>query len=206
MIRDLNTNTGPSLRAALAAALLLAACLRAEEPKTARAPEPLTPRNDIPGVANYAKVSEALHRGAKPTPEGFALLKKMGIKTIVDLRSLHTEGDMLQGTGLQYVRIYCRAAHPENENVVKFLQVLRDPKNQPVFVHCQRGADRTGMMVAVYRIMEQGWSVEDAAKELGRFGFSTIWTEIVKYLKNFNKETMTKLLEKAEPVKVEVVQ
>jgi len=189
-----------------AAAVVLAVCSGAEEPKTVPSRQPLLPRNDIPGLPNYAKVSEALHRGAQPTPEGFAELKRIGVKTVIDLRALHSDQYKLQGTGLQYVRIYCKAWHPEDEDVVKFLQVVRDPKNQPVFVHCQHGADRTGMMVAAYRVVEQGWSVEDAAKELDRFGFHTIWTDIAKYLKSFSKEAMTKLLEHAKPVKIEVVE
>lgn len=61
------------------------------------------------------------------------------------------------------------------------------------------------MMVAVYRVVEQGWGVEEASKELERFGFHTIWTDIAKYLKNFQKERMLKLLENTAPVKVEVV-
>jgi protein tyrosine/serine phosphatase len=187
-------------------ALLVAAAALAEEPKaTAPAREPLTPRNDIPGLKNYAKVSDALHRGQQPTAEGFAELKKMGVKTVVNLRSFNSDRDELEGLGLQYVHIYCKAWHPEDEDVVKFLQVVSDPKNQPVFVHCQHGADRTGMMVASYRIVEQGWSVEDAAKELDRFGFHTLWTDIAKYLKDFNKTRLTKLMGDAKPAKIEVV-
>lgn len=98
-----------------ATVLLLAACLQAEEPQAAPAQEPLTPRQDLPGLTNYAKVSEALHRGAQPTAEGFAELKKMGIKTVVNLRSFHSDRGKLQGTGLQYVHIYCKAWHPEEE-------------------------------------------------------------------------------------------
>lgn len=187
-------------------ALLAAAVALAEEPKAAApAREPLTPRNDIPGLKNYAKVSDALHRGQQPTAEGFAELKKMGIKTIVNLRAFNSDRNELEGLGLQYVHIYCKAWHPEDEDVVKFLQVVSDPKNHPVFVHCQHGADRTGMMVASYRIVEQGWSVEDAAKELDRFGFHTVWTDIVKYLKDFNKERLAKLIGDAKPLKIEVV-
>jgi protein tyrosine/serine phosphatase len=186
--------------------LFFAAVALAEEPKAAApAREPLTPRNDIPGLKNYAKVSDALHRGQQPTAEGFAELKKMGIKTVVNLRSFNSDRSELEGLGLQYVHIYCKAWHPEDEDVVKFLQVVSDPKNQPVFVHCQHGADRTGMMVASYRIVEQGWSVEDAAKELGHFGFHTVWTDIATYLKDFNRARLTKLMGDAKPVKIEVV-
>ena len=80
--------------------------------------------------------------------------------------------------------ISCTAWHPEDENVVKFLQVLRDPKNRPVFVHCQHGADRTGLMVAIYRIAVQGWSRQDAIQEMtqGGTGFHEVWTNLIDYL------------------------
>lgn len=192
------------MRRAVAVLPLLVLQLFAEEAK-APAREPLTPRNDLPGLANYAKVSDVLHRGAQPSAAGFAALKRMGLRTVVNLRSFNSDRDELKGTGLQYVHIYCKAWHPEDEDVVKFLQVVRDPKNHPVFVHCQHGADRTGMMVAAYRVVEQGWSVEDAAQELGRFGFHTVWTDIVRYLKEFSRERMLRLLEQAKPVKIDVV-
>lgn len=211
------------------AAMLLAAALSAEEPKPAPAPppavapavpaptaneakpaepasrEPLQPRNDVAGVENFAKISDGLYRGAQPTPEGFAQLKKMGIKTIVNLRSFNSDRSEMKGTELQYVHIYCKAWHPEDEDVVKFLKVMQEPKNLPVFVHCQHGADRTGMMVAVYRILHQGWPADEAAKETHNFGFHKIFRDIQKYLKNFDAEKMKALVEKTEAPKIDVV-
>jgi protein tyrosine phosphatase (PTP) superfamily phosphohydrolase (DUF442 family) len=190
--------------ALLALALVLAFAIRAGEPQPA-AREPLTPRDDIPGVKNYAKVSEALHRGEQPTAAGFAELKKLGIKTVVNLRSFHSDRDELKGLGLQYVHIYCKAWHPEDEDVAEFLKVVKDPKHQPVFVHCQHGADRTGMMVAAYRMVEQDWPTEDAFKEIHNFGFHKVWKDIAQYLKQFDKARMQTLVERAAMPKVDVV-
>lgn len=164
------------------------------------------PRNDIPGLKNFAKVSDILYRGEQPTAEGMAELKKMGVKTVVNLRSFNSDKEELKGTGLQYVHIYCKAWHPEDEDVVKFLQVMRDPNNHPVFIHCMHGADRTGMMAAVYRICHQGWKNEDAAKELHNFGFHTIWTDIVKYLDKFDRAKIDEEIQKAKPIKVRVIE
>jgi tyrosine-protein phosphatase SIW14 len=183
------------------AILLAVASIQAED---AKAPPFATSRDDVPGVKNFAKVSDILYRGEQPTAEGFAQLKKMGVKTVVNLRSFNSDRGKLKGLGLQYVHIHCKAWHPEDEDVAKFLKVLRDPANQPVFVHCQHGADRTGMMVASYRIFHQGWSNERAAKELSNFGFHTIWTDIVKYLNGFDRARLEKRIE-TESVTVEVV-
>jgi len=185
--------------------LFLAACLYSEEAKTAATREALAPRNDVPGLKNYAKVSDTLHRGAQPTAEGFAELQKLGVKTIINLRAFNSDRDELKGLGLQYVHIYCKAWHPEDEDVAKFLQAVRDPKNQPVFVHCQHGSDRTGMMVAIYRMFEQGWSADEAAKELKPFGFHELWTEIAKYLRTLDKTTIERQMEKVKPAKMQVV-
>ena len=167
--------------------------------------ELIKPRSDVAGVENFAKVSDVLYRGAQPTAEGFAQLKKMGVKTIVNLRSFSSDRSELKGTDLQYVHIYCKAWHPEDEDVIKFLKVIKDPKNHPVFVHCLHGADRTGMMVASYRIMEQGWPVDEAAKETHNFGFHKVFGDIQKYLKNFDLQKMTPLVEKASMPKIDVV-
>ena len=190
--------------------LLFAFAAKAEDPAPA-APETsttqklLTPRDDVPGVKNFAKVSDGLYRGEQPTAEGFAELKKMGIKTAVNLRSFHSDHSLLAGTGLQYVHFYCQAWHPEDEDVAKFLKVLKDPNNRPVFVHCQHGADRTGMMVAAYRMVEQSWSSEDAARETHNFGFHMIFTEIQEYLKRFNAAAMAKTVDETAAPKIEVV-
>ena len=163
----------------------------------------LSPRGDIPGLTNFARISDGLYRGAQPSAEGFAELKKLGIKTVVNLRSFHTDRQKLKGTGLQYLHIYCKAWHPEDEDVIEFLKVVRDPANQPVFVHCLHGADRTGMMVASYRIIEQGWTIPDAADELPRFGFHTIFKQIPKYLKGFVSESIQNGVNDGRGAKVE---
>jgi protein tyrosine/serine phosphatase len=165
----------------------------------------LQPRNDLAGLRNFAKVSDVLYRGAQPTQEGFRTLKAMGVKTVINLRAAHSDRDKLAGTGLNYVHIRAKAWHPETEDVLKALRVILDPANQPVFVHCQHGADRTGMIIASYRMVEQGWKREEAAKELPNFHFHPVWTEITGYLASFDREEVKKRLEKLDAVSVETV-
>jgi len=165
----------------------------------------LTPRRDFPGLANFAFISEGLYRGEQPGPEGIAQLKKMGVKTIVNLRAFHSDRDALRGTGLQYVHIRCQAWHPESEDVAQFIKLVRDEKNQPVFVHCQHGSDRTGMMVASYRILELGWSPADAASEVYNFGYHRIFRDIRSFLLEFSDERMRKLIERTPAPQVETI-
>lgn len=186
---------------------LLTACNCSQVPGivTSSTAQLAQPRNDIPGLSNFAQVSDTLYRGAQPTREGFTALKKMGIKTILDLREWHSDIDMLKGLGLQYGSIPSNAAHLEEEDVVAFLKVVTNPANQPVFVHCQHGSDRTGAMVAVYRIYVQGWRKEDAIKELDNFGMHHIYYNIPKYLNNFNPETIKNKIPLAPEPKVELI-
>ena len=175
------------------------------EPPPAAAEKPFSIRADLPGVSNFAQVSEALYRGEQPTAEGMHELADLGIKTVVNLRSFHSDRDELRGTGLRYAHIACKTWHPEEEDVVRFLSILRDPANQPVFVHCQYGSDRTGMMVACYRIVEQGWTPERAAEELSRFGFHEFWDGIRKFLAKLDRAAIERRVEKAPRETLDVV-
>jgi len=160
-----------------------------DEPGTAWA----TPIAGIAGLPNFHRVSDGLYRGAQPTSaEGFRRLEKMGIKTVLNLRSLHSDKKLLAGTGLAYESINMKAWHAENEDIVRFLQIVTDPDRQPVFVHCQHGADRTGTMCAVYRIVVQGWDKEEAIRETryGGFGFHEIWTGLPKYIRKLDIQTI----------------
>jgi tyrosine-protein phosphatase SIW14 len=163
---------------------------------------PATMPAEIRGVEKFARVSEGLYRGAQPTAEGFAQLKRMGIKTVVSLRSFHTDTRLLQGSGLAYIRIGCNAWSPQDQDVITFLKIVRDPRNQPVFVHCAQGVDRTGMMVAAYRIAEQGWSTQDAEKELQDFGFHPIWADIRRHVERFDIDLLRGGLQNATAMSI----
>lgn len=138
----------------------------------------------LEGVPNLHKVSDTLYRSAQPSAEGMKNLKAMGIETIVNLRSFHSDRDKIKETGLAYEHIYMKAWHPEEEDAVRFLQIATNPKRTPVLVHCQHGADRTGAMCAIYRVAVQGWSREEALKEMteGGFGFHGIWQDLVQWI------------------------
>ena len=69
-------------------------------------------------------------------------------------------------------------------DVVRFLKIVTDENRQPVFIHCQYGADRTGVMCAVYRIAVDGWSKPQAIGEMtkGGFGFHSFWTGFIAFI------------------------
>ena len=142
---------------------------------------------ELPGLSNLHKVSSNIYRGAAPTAEGIQQLKKLGIETIVDLRDVGSPDD-LRGTGMTYVRIPATAWQPEEKDVVQFLQTVTDAGRLPVFVHCQRGADRTGMMCAIYRVAVQGWSKDEAIEEMtkGGFGHHAIWKNLAQFIRDLD--------------------
>ena len=142
------------------AMLLLAVCLpgfAVEQPAAETAPSAARPAAwaepiEMTGVPNLHKVSDALYRSAQPTAEGMRNLKELGVKTIINLRSFHSDRGEIGETGLGYEHIYMKAWHPEEKEVVRFLQLVTDPDRTPVLVHCMHGADRTGVLSAVYRV------------------------------------------------------
>lgn len=147
-------------------------------------------RLEVPGVENLHKVSEELYRGAQPSSEGMQQLKELGIKTIVNLRSFHSDRGEIGDTGLSYEHIYMKPWHAEDKEVVRFLNIVTDPNRTPAFVHCQRGADRTGTMCAIYRIAVQDWRKDEAIEEMtkGGFGFYTKWQNLIDYIRELDIE------------------
>jgi protein tyrosine phosphatase (PTP) superfamily phosphohydrolase (DUF442 family) len=148
---------------------------------------------DVPGVENAYRVSADLHRGAQPTANGFAELSRRGIRTVVNLRLLHSDRDDLEKSNLAarrlgYVHIPMGAWEANEDQVVQFLRVVTDEQLQPVFVHCQHGSDRTGTMVAAYRIVVQGWSKEAAIQEMreGPFGFHQVWVNLPHFVEQMD--------------------
>jgi tyrosine-protein phosphatase SIW14 len=150
-------------------------------------------RIELPGLPNFYKVSDGLYRGAQPTSEGMKQLEKLGVKTVINLRSLRSDRNEIKNTGLAYEHIIMTTLNVEDEDVVYFLQIVTDSKRTPVFVHCQHGADRTGTMCAIYRIAVQGWSKDEAIEEMtkGGFGFHTFWRNLPNYIRNLDVQKIT---------------
>ncbi len=172
---------------------LLGGIVVASEPSTNR-PTSWAQPIDLAGVPNLHQVSTNLYRSAQPTTQGMRNLSQKGIRTVVNLRSFHSDRDEIKGTGLGYEHINMKAWHPEHKEIVRFLQIVTDPKRTPVLVHCQHGADRTGTMCAVYRVAVQGWTKEAAIREMteGGFGFHGVWKNLPTWIAQLDIESIRK--------------
>jgi protein tyrosine phosphatase (PTP) superfamily phosphohydrolase (DUF442 family) len=144
-----------------------------------------------PGLPNLHKVTDGLYRGAQPTAEGIKELEKLGVKTIINLRSGHSDKQALGNSRITVESIPLQAwSDPTENDVAQFLRIVTDKNRQSVFVHCQHGADRTGTMCAVYRVAVQGWTRRQATDEMtdGDFGFHSIWSNLPKFVEDLDVE------------------
>ncbi len=140
----------------------------------------LQPRGAGEPLPHFYQVDQRLYRGAQPTAEGFRQLAQLGVKTIVSLRSEHNwrrqreQAALAESLGMQWVYLPMHAWwRPKPQQALTFLRIAQDQTQGPVFVHCRKGEDRTGAMVAIYRVVEQGWDSREAyaeAKALGLGG------------------------------------
>lgn len=145
----------------------------------------------IEGLPNFHKVTEELYRGGQPKEEGWERLRALGIKLVIDLRGDDSEREeaILQRMGIRYLNIPLSALRrPKPAEVEAFFAAVDDPANQPVFVHCRRGADRTGVMVAIYRIARQGWTADQAYKEMRRLGFRWWYRGLKGFVYDFERD------------------
>jgi protein tyrosine/serine phosphatase len=145
-------------------------------------------RVELPGVPNLHKVSEDLYRGAQPSADGFRQLEELGIRTVVNLRFIISDCDRIKGTTLDYEHINTTTLSTETKDVIRFLKIVTDKDRIPVFVHCHRGAERTGVMCAAYRIIVEGWTKEEAIEEMTEGGFTshTIKNNLLDYIRRMD--------------------
>lgn len=142
----------------------------------------------LSGLSNVGRVSPVIYRGAQPAPEGYATLKKMGIKTVINLRSNHSEKEVVKTAGMKSIEIPFNVLRDvETKRVNQVIDIMLAPENQAVYVHCRLGQDRTGIIIAAYRIRVEGWSYKNAEEEMQAFGFNDIWHELKEFIKRYAK-------------------
>ncbi len=145
----------------------------------------------IAGVWNFGKVNEKVFRGAEPNEAGMQSLKEKGAKSIIDLRSpseiWRGEKIAAEARGMVYTNVPLRGlGAPSDEQVATILSLI-DNLPSPVFIHCQHGCDRTGTVIACYRIAREQWSAESALAEAKRYGLSDFERGMKKYIQQFAK-------------------
>lgn len=145
---------------------------------------------DLAGVANFHQVDENLYRGAQPTDEGFRNLAKLGIKTVIDLRHGNEHADAerkaAESAGLSYINVPMEGLDaPTDEQIAKLMSLLDAADHGPVFVHCREGKDRTGAVVAYYRIAHDHWSNQKALEEAKACGLHSSQHPRTNFILNF---------------------
>ncbi len=137
-----------------------------------------------PALPNFHAVAPGIYRGAAPTEEGLQQLRAKGIHTIIDLRisprQVRQEKALAQRLGFTWINLPMGSDPPTSHQVSTLLAALKRAPQQPVFVHCQHGADRTGCMIGIWRETEQGWSFSRAWAEMRQDGFNPRWGKLTQ--------------------------
>jgi protein tyrosine/serine phosphatase len=148
---------------------------------------------NLPGLANVGRIAPGVYRGAQPEATGYAVLKRMGIRTVIDLRTTENDRQQVEAAGMRSIRVpILMTNNGLRENVDRTVALLADPANQPVFVHCRHGQDRTGIVSAAYRMKIQGWSLTAAEAEMQAFGFNDVWINYKQFIRDYGKQVTKK--------------
>ena len=144
------------------------------------------------GVDNLYSVEPGLFRSAQPTSAGFRELAALGVRTVLDVAGGEGDAPLAKGTDLKLLHVSMSAFGLRDRRVLEALRILADPANRPVVIHCQHGADRTGAIVALYRVVVQGWSKADALREMNEGGFhhSSLWRNLDDYVLKADVEAL----------------
>ena len=148
-------------------------------------PRPATWAAAVSGtsVGNLYRIETGLYRSAQPTGDGFRELEALGIKSVLSV-SGEDDSAAARGTKLKTFHVPMTALGLLDGRVLEALKILSDPANRPLVIHCQHGADRTGAIVALYRVLVQGWDKAEAVREMNEGGFhhSSLWRNLDRYV------------------------
>ena len=142
-------------------------------------------------IKHLCRIDEHIYRGKQPNKAGFQELARMGIKTVLDLRGgpIHKphERRLVEADGMQYISIRLSGIFPpRDDQVAAVLAVLEDPARWPVFMHCWRGYDRVGLVIACYRIAHDHWTNADALREAKQQGLNRFELLLRRYIERFD--------------------
>jgi tyrosine-protein phosphatase SIW14 len=142
-------------------------------------------------IDNFGRVNDRYYRGAQPDARALADLARLGVKATIDLTSgdgNESEQRLAEAAGMKFFKIAMDTrVVPTPEQIATFLGIVNDPANQPVFVHCVGGRHRTGVMTAIYRMMEEQWTAARAFQEMKafKFGADFLHPEFKKFVFDF---------------------
>ena len=146
------------------------------------------------GLPNLHQVSPTLYRSAQPLEDCAKAIQELGIKTVVNLRLSETDAMMPKDVTVHYVKL--TALSVSDADIIRALSILVKQGNTPCLVHCQHGADRTGVVCAAYRVCVQGWSKEAAIDEMkdGGFGFHRILANLPRAVRKMDVEAIRRMI------------
>jgi protein tyrosine/serine phosphatase len=142
-------------------------------------------------IVNFGRVSATYYRGAQPNGRDYANLAALGVKTVIDLQrdGDESERQFVESAGMKFYRIPMTTHEPPaTETLARFLQLVNDPANLPVYVHCAGGRHRTGVMTAVYRMTHDDWTADQAFKEMKhyKFGADSLHPEFKRFVYGYH--------------------
>jgi protein tyrosine/serine phosphatase len=117
----------------------------------------------------------------------------MGVHTVIDLRisphQVRQEKSTAEKMGFTWINLPMGAEPPTRRQVTRFLATLQRAPAEPVFVHCQHGSDRTGCMIGIWRIRQQGWTFAEACKEMRHYGFNPHWKKLTEAVQKAGRQS-----------------
>lgn len=143
-----------------------------------------TPHKKIEDLPNFHIVHPFLYRGGEPSKKGLQQLQEKGIKTLIDLRAssaiTKSEEATAHSLGMKYINLPMSAKAPTEAQLATYFETVREArdKNEPVFLHCAHGSDRTGCLVGIWRVTEDGYSYPQAYTEMRKYWFGPQFTEL----------------------------
>jgi protein tyrosine/serine phosphatase len=149
----------------------------------------------VPGVTveNLHRVTPVFYRSAQFSQDYVAQLQKLGIKTVISFRAFNSDDKLLMGSGIGIARIPINTWDIDDDEVVQALKALRQAeREEPFLIYCQHGADRTGLISALYLVLYQGWSKEQALDEVKEdgYGFHSLWRNIPRYMNDVDIDAL----------------
>jgi protein tyrosine/serine phosphatase len=144
-------------------------------------------------LPNFNRVNQRLYRGGQPTKEGMNKLAALGVNTIINLRDADqrafTEAEQAKSAGLRYFNVpFKRRGRPGDSQMNEVLSMIDAPENGVVFVHCHKGKDRTGTVIAIYRISHDNWTDQDAKREAESFGMKFWQRGMKEYISDYFRD------------------
>jgi protein tyrosine/serine phosphatase len=141
-------------------------------------------KDDLP---NFHVVTNTIARGARPSANGMAWLANHGVTTDISLENkdkpLREEQELALRVGIRFISLPLDSHEtPTDQEINYILGLLVAASSRPVYIHCHHGEDRTGLIIALYRIRYQRWTPQQAYFEMISDGFDPgTHQEILRY-------------------------